>query len=250
MPNARRGDFPDPLVRALILAAGRGERMRPLTDTMPKPMLPVGGKPLVVWHIENLRRAGITQIVINHAHLGQVIEDALGDGGDFEVSIQYSREAEALETAGGIAFALPLLDSEIFAVVNGDVYSDYDMRKLDAAADKLVSAPHLLAHLVLVDNPPQHPDGDFALAGERIMRTGDPMLTFSGIGVYRRSLFSDIVRGEKAKLAPLLYRAIDLGQASGEHYRGVWNDVGTPARLANVDRMIREGEIAHGHRGS
>ena len=235
-------------MRVLILAAGRGERMRPLTDTMPKPMLAVGGKPLIVWHIENLRNAGIRQIVINHAHLGHVIEESLGNGAEFGVSLDYSREGKALETAGGIAFALPLLADDLFAVVNGDVYTDYDMRGLAVAAQRLRDTPRLLAHLVLVDNPPQHPAGDFALIDECVTRTGEPTLTYSGIGVYRRAMFDAITRGDKAKLAPLLYAAIDLGQISGEHYKGIWNDVGTPARLANVDRAIREREVAHGHR--
>lgn len=236
-------------MRALILAAGRGERMRPLTDTMPKPMLPVGGKPLIIWHIENLRAAGVHEIVINHAHLGSVIEEALGDGAAFDVKILYSREGEAFETAGGIAFALPLLKDEIFAVINGDVYTDYPMDKLAAAADSLRRNSQLLAHLVLVANPPQHPKGDFALADGKIFRDGQAMLTYSGIGVYRRRMFDAIERGAKAKLAPLLYDAIDRGQLSGEYYEGIWNDVGTPERLANVDRSIYERELALGHRG-
>lgn len=237
-------------MRALILAAGRGERMRPLTDTMPKPMLSVGGKPLIVWHIESLQRAGLQHIVINHAHLGVVIEGTLGDGSDFGISIAYSREGEALETAGGIAFALPLLKDHIFAVINGDVYTDFDMHGLQAGADRLRSTPELLAHLVLVNNPPQHPNGDFALEKSCVVRAGDNMLTYSGIGVYRSAMFESVVRGEKAKLAPLLYAAIDAGRISGEHYQGIWDDVGTPARLANVDRAIREREFAYGHQRS
>lgn len=236
-------------MRALILAAGRGERMRPLTDTMPKPMLSVGGKPLIEWHIANLRAAGVDEIVINHAYLGDVIEEALGDGAAFDVRIQYSREGEALETAGGIAFALPLLEDDVFAVINGDVYTDYPLRQLAEVVQRLRRDSQLLAHLVLVANPPQHPNGDFALADGKISRAGQPMLTYSGIGVYRRSMFNSIERGAKAKLAPLLYDAIDRGQISGEYYRGIWNDVGTPERLANVDRAIFERELAHGQRG-
>lgn len=236
-------------MRALILAAGRGERMRPLTDTMPKPMLSVGGKPLIVWHIENLRAAGVRGIVINHAHLGDVIEEALGDGEAFNVKIQYSREGEALETAGGIAFALPLLEDDVFAVINGDVYTDYPLDQLDAAVQRLRGDSQLLAHLVLVANPPQHPEGDFALADGKVTRAGQPMLTYSGIGVYRRSMFDAIERGAKAKLAPLLYDAINGGGLSGEYYDGLWNDVGTPERLANVDRAIFERQLVHGQRG-
>lgn len=222
--------------------------MRPLTDTMPKPMLSVGGKPLIVWHIENLRLAGVRHVVINHAHLGSLIEETLGDGNNLGIAIAYSREGEALETAGGIAFALPLLKDDIFAVINGDVYTDYDMRGLEAAAHKLRTVPELLAHLVLVNNPSQHPNGDFALTAEHVVRCGEKMLTYSGIGVYRSAMFDDISRGDKAKLAPLLYAAIDAGKISGEHYQGIWDDVGTPARLANVDRAIREREFGLGHR--
>lgn len=230
-------------MKALILAAGRGERMRPLTDMTPKPMLRVGGKALLEWHIENLRNAGVTDIVINHAHLGEVIESGLGDGSRYGVRLRYSREGEALETAGGIAFALPLLEDEVFAVVNGDVYTDYDMNNLVKRAQDLELRSGCLAHLILVTNPAHHPDGDFALAGDRIERTGSPMRTYSGIGVYRRAMFEDIVRGEKAKLAPLLYAAIERGLLCGEYYDGIWDDVGTPTRLANVDRAVSERQL-------
>lgn len=230
-------------MKALVLAAGRGERMRPLTDTTPKPMLRVGGKALLEWHIENLRNGGITDIVINHAHLGEVIESGLGDGSRYGVKLQYSREGEALETAGGIAFALPLLVDEVFAVVNGDVYTDYDMSKLAARAHEFESRADCLAHLILVDNPAHHREGDFALSGDTIQRHGSPMLTYSGIGVYRRAMFKDIVRGEKAKLAPLLYAAIERGALCGEYHGGIWDDVGTPTRLANVDRAVSERQL-------
>lgn len=230
-------------MRALILAAGRGERMRPLTDTTPKPMLRVGGKALLEWHIENLRQGGINDIVINHAHLGEVIESGLGDGSRYGVRLRYSREGEALETAGGIAFALPLLEDEVFAVVNGDVYTDYDMGKFIERAREVRARHDCLAHLVLVDNPVHHPEGDFALAGDKIERHGSPMLTYSGVGVYRRAMFKDIVRGEKAKLAPLLYAAIERGALCGEYYDGIWDDVGTPVRLANVDRAVSERQL-------
>ncbi|MBU1394915.1 MAG: nucleotidyltransferase family protein [Gammaproteobacteria bacterium] len=232
----------------MILAAGRGERMRPLTDHMPKPLLQVGGKPLLVWHIERLRAAGFTHIVINHAHLGQQIEAALGNGAAFGVSIEYSREVSALETAGGIATALPLIDAEVFAVVNGDIYCEYDFSRLAEPMARL-AAGHDQAHLVLVDNPPQHPKGDFVLDDGRV-KNDSPLtpypsrLTFSGIGVYHRALFADTPAGERAPLAPLLRRAIDAGRASGEHFGGRWEDVGTPARLAALDEELRQHHAA------
>ena len=228
----------------MILAAGRGERMRPLTDHTPKPLLQVGGKPLIVWHVERLRAAGFTHIVINHAHLGQQIEDALGNGDSLGVSIVYSREGTALETAGGIATALPLIRGEVFPVVNGDVYTEFDFSRLAEPMARL-AAGHDLMHLVLVDNPPHHPNGDFVLDGNRVGRI-DPSLTpqpdrftFSGVGVYHRALFDQTVAGEKAPLAPLLFQAIDAGRASGEHYDGRWIDVGTPERLQQLDESLR-----------
>lgn len=231
----------------MILAAGRGERMRPLTDHTPKPLLSVGGKMLIVWHIERLRAAGFTHIVINHAHLGQLIEDALGNGAAFGVSIEYSREASALETAGGIATALPLIESEVFPVVNGDIYCEFDFSRLAEPLARL-AAGRDQAHLVLVDNPPHHPKGDFVLDAGRVV--GSPLtahrspLTFSGIGVYHRALFAHTMAGEKAPLAPLLRLAIDAGRASGEHYSGQWVDVGTPARLAALDEELRQHHAA------
>jgi N-acetyl-alpha-D-muramate 1-phosphate uridylyltransferase len=226
---------------AMILAAGRGERMRPLTDHTPKPLLMAGGKPLIVWHIERLRAAGFTHVVINHAHLGQQIESALGNGATLGVSIDYSREVSALETAGGIATALPLIAGDVFPVVNGDIYCEYDfcrlaepMKRLKAAGDQ--------AHLVLVDNPPHHPAGDFVLDGGRLKNTDAPhpsRLTFSGIGVYHRALFAHIRAGVKAPLAPLLRLAIDGGRASGEHFGGRWVDVGTPERLHQLDESLQ-----------
>jgi len=223
----------------MILAAGRGERMRPLTDHTPKPLLQVGGKPLIVWHIERLRAAGFTHIVINHAHLGQQIEDALGNGAALGVSIEYSREVSALETAGGIATALPLIASDVFPVVNGDIYCEYDFSHLAEPMARL-AAGHDLAHLVLVDNPPQHLKGDFVLDAGRIVTSPPrPPLTFSGIGVYHRALFAHTPAHEKAPLAPLLRRAIDAGRASGEHFAGRWVDVGTPERLQQLDESLR-----------
>ena len=233
----------------MILAAGRGERMRPLTDQMPKPMLKVGGKPLVVWHIERLRDAGFTHIVINHAHLGEQIEAALGNGAAFGVSVEYSREVSALETAGGIATALPLIDSEVFTVVNGDIYCEFEFSRLAEPLARLV-AGHDQAHLVLVDNPPHHPQGDFVLEGVRVTNADIPLtphsarFTFSGIGVYHRALFAHTLAGVKAPLAPLLRLAIEDGLVSGEHYGGRWEDVGTPARLNALDEELRQHHAA------
>jgi MurNAc alpha-1-phosphate uridylyltransferase len=229
---------------AMILAAGRGERMRPLTDHTPKPLLLVGGKSLIVWHIERLRAAGFSHIVINHAHLGQLIEAALGNGAEFGVSIEYSREGVALETAGGIATALPLIESEVFPVVNGDIYCEYDFSRLAEPMARLASG-HDQAHLVLVDNPPHNAKGDFVLEGGRMKEDeAASRLTFSGIGVYHRALFADTPSGEKAPLAPLLRRAIDAGRASGEHFAGQWVDVGTPARLNALDEELRQRHAA------
>jgi MurNAc alpha-1-phosphate uridylyltransferase len=234
---------------AMILAAGRGERMRPLTDHTPKPLLQVGGKPLIVWHIERLGAAGFTHIVINHAHLGQQIEAALGNGAGLGVSIDYSREGSALETAGGIATALPLIGSDVFAVVNGDIYCEYDFSRLAEPLARLAAGPDQ-AHLVLVDNPPHHPAGDFVLDAGRVrnpdprLSTLDAPLTFSGIGVYHRALFAHTPAGVKAPLAPLLRLAIDAGRMSGEHYAGRWEDVGTPARLNALDEELRQRHAA------
>ena len=219
----------------MLLAAGRGERMRPLTDHTPKPLLEVGGKPLIVWHIERLAQAGFTELVINHAHLGRQIEAALGDGKQFGVSIQYSDEGKALETAGGIAYALPYLGSVPFAVINSDIYCEYDFTQLSDRASKLSGDK---AHLVLVDNPEQHPNGDFGLSDGRITEN-PPKLTFSGIGIYSPALFQHIAHGAIAPLAPLLREQIALGKISGEHYSGRWVDVGTPQRLQQLDNALR-----------
>lgn len=224
-------------MHAMILAAGRGERMRPLTDETPKPLLRAGGKPLIVWHIEALVRAGIRDIVINHAHLGSLIEAALGDGARFGARIAWSPEGEALETAGGIANALPLLGNEPFIVINGDIACDYDMTRLAPLAGAL-RTHGLQAHLVLVPNPPHHPRGDFALRDGEVSDEGEPKLTFSGIGLYDPGLFAGIGRGAKAKLAPLLRVAMAKGAVSGELHAGRWMDVGTPERLAELDRLL------------
>ena len=225
-------------MKAMILAAGRGERMRPLTDTTPKPLLEAGGKALIVWQLEKLARAGFTDIVINHAHLGHRIEAALGDGARFGVCIRYSPEAEALETAGGIARALPLLGSEPFLVINSDVFTDYGFPAL-----RELKLGDKLAHLVLVDNPPQHPRGDFVVEAGRVRETGAHPLTFGGIGVYAPRLFSGISAGSKIPLAPLLRKAMAADRVSGEHYQGRWHDVGTAERLQALDAELR---AAHG----
>jgi len=216
----------------MILAAGRGERMRPLTDEIPKPLLPVGGRPLIVWQIERLARAGIHDLVINHAHLGQLLEAALGDGARWGVRIRYSPEGEgrALETGGGIFRALPLLGESPFLVVNGDIWSDIDLTGLELADGDL-------AHLVMVDNPPHHPRGDFHLAQGRLHDEGEPRLTFSGVGVYRAELFADCRPGA-FPLAPLLRAAMRAGRVSGRHHTGQWVDVGTPERLAEIERSL------------
>jgi len=227
---------------AMILAAGRGERMRPLTDHTPKPLLQAGGKPLIVWHIERLVKAGIVDLVINHAHLGAQIEQALGDGSQLGAKIRYSSEVTALETAGGIAYALHLLGEEPFTVVNGDVYCDYDFSCLQVLADRMKHTQDK-AHLVLVDNPNHHPQGDFLLHDERMVPTNtetkEALLTFSGIGLYQPSLFANIPHGTKAPLAPLLREQIAFGKVSGEHHRGIWVDVGTPQRLDELDKSLR-----------
>lgn len=220
----------------MILAAGRGERMRPLTDHTPKPLLMAGGKPLIVWHIERLVAAGISDLVINHAHLGIKIEQALGDGRQFGARIRYSDEGTALETAGGIAYALHLLGDAPFAVVNGDVYCDYDFAHLPQHASRLANSDDL-AHLVLVDNPEHNPKGDFGLQARRVTDSA-PKFTFSGIGLYQPELFAGIARGSKAPLAPLLREQIAQGRVSGEHHRGLWMDIGTPQRLAELDKML------------
>ena len=217
----------------MILAAGRGERMRPLTDGTPKPLLEVGGKPLIAWVIEGLVRAGYRELVINVSHLGSRIESALGDGRRWDARIRYSHEAEALETAGGLAKALPLLGAEPFVVVNGDIHTDFDFSTLHAPRNGA------LAHLVLVDNPTHHPRGDFALEGARVVNDGAPRRTFSGIGVYAPALFTHLEAGTKAQLASVLRPQIDAGRVTGEHHGGRWMDIGTPERLAALDRALR-----------
>ena len=222
-------------MKAMILAAGLGNRMRPLTDHTPKPLLTVAGKPLLQHHIERLSDAGFTDLVINVSHLGQQIIDFCGDGSRWGVRITISPEDEPLETAGGIVNALPLLGDAPFALVNGDVWTDYPFATL-------ILHEHLCAdsaHLVLIDNPPQHPLGDFRLTGGRIteLEAGESGLTYSGIGVYTPGIFAGLSPG-KIPLRPLLSRAIEQGFLSGEHYTGAWEDVGTPERLASLNASL------------
>ena len=219
-------------MKAMILAAGKGERMRPLTLTTPKPLIRVAGIPLIEYHLRALARAGFTEIVINHAWLGQQIEDRLGDGAQFGVHIRYSPEGEPLETGGGIFRALPQLGEEAFLVVNGDIWTDYDFAALRRPLEGL-------AHLVLVDNPEHHPGGDFVLADGKVHdgAASADKLTYSGIAVLHPLLFAGCADGA-FKLAPLLRTAIAKGQVSGEHLEGHWVDVGTHERLAQVETLI------------
>jgi MurNAc alpha-1-phosphate uridylyltransferase len=221
-------------MKAFILAAGRGERMRPLTDHTPKPLLMAGGKPLIVWHLERLAAAGFREIVINHAHLGEQIEAALGDGAQWGLHIQYSPEPPgALETAGGIATALPLLGDQPFLVVNGDVYCDVDF-------GRFFRSTVASAHLIMVANPAHHAGGDFSLDGERVIyANGQQTLTYAGIGIFSPSFFAGIQPGTVMKLRPLLDAAIAAGTLTGERYAGRWVDVGTPQRLAELDQELR-----------
>ncbi len=220
-------------MKAMILAAGRGERMRPLTDHTPKPLLVAGGKPLIVWHIERLADAGFRELVINHAHLGEKLEAALGDGRQWGVHIDWSPEPPgALETAGGIAKALPLLGDDPFLVVNGDIWCDWNFQRARSLADRQ-------AHLVMMDNPAHHAGGDFSLNGEQLcLADGGPTLTYCGIGIFAPAFFADVPRGAAMKLRPLLDAAIPRGIVTGERHTGRWVDVGTPERLAALDREL------------
>lgn len=212
-------------MKAMILAAGRGERMRPLTDATPKPLLEVRGKPLIQWHIEKLRDAGINELVVNVSWLKEQLLEFLGDGSQFGVQISISEEpAGALETAGGIVQALPLL-GEKFAVINSDVFTDFDFSAL-----RMQPGENFLAHLLLVPNPPQHAAGDFGLRERRVLPHAETQYTFSGIGVYQRELFASLAPGSR-KLAPILREAMTQQRVSGELHAGLWSDVGTVERL-------------------
>jgi MurNAc alpha-1-phosphate uridylyltransferase len=233
-------------MKALIFAAGKGERMRPLTEHTPKPLLAVGGKPLIVWHLQNLAAAGIHDIIINTAWLASRLHDALGDGSEWGVRITWSHEgSEPLETGGGLLHALPLLGDAAFLVVNGDVYCDVDFSALP-------HAPQSLAHLLMVDPPAHSAHGDFALDDGLLHSSGEPLLTYSGIGVYRPQLFAnwqrDVVGSTGAdttpptfRLASLLRAAMARDQVSGVHFTGRWADIGTPERLAALDAELRGG---------
>ena len=216
-------------MKAMILAAGRGERMRPLTDTLPKPLLEVHGKPLIVHHLENLSKSGFKDVIINIAHLGYKIPEALGDGSRWGLTISYSDEQEsgALESLGGIVKALPLLGDEPFLVVNGDVFCDYAFEYDFDLSDKM-------AHLILVPNPPHNEKGDFGLEGSLVCNKSDDMVTFSGIGYYNPKIFKNS-EPTKAPLAPLLRKMIEKKEISGELYRGIWHDIGTPQRLQTIN---------------
>jgi MurNAc alpha-1-phosphate uridylyltransferase len=233
------------LTTAMIFAAGRGERMRPLTDTRPKPLLEVGGKPLIVWQIERLAQAGFETIVINHAWLGGQIEHVLGDGKRYGVRLAYSPETEALETAGGIAKALPLLEADgaprVFAAVSGDVFCEFDYARLHERAVHLATSAQPGMHLVMVPNPPFHPFGDFALdAAGRLSLDGAVRYTFGNIGVYDTRMFHALAAGERRALTPYYQETIAAGRASGELYDGRWENVGTPDQLHALDRALRE----------
>ncbi|PTT44863.1 N-acetylmuramate alpha-1-phosphate uridylyltransferase MurU [Aeromonas sp. HMWF016] len=218
-------------MKAMILAAGRGERMRPLTDLLPKPLLAVGGKPLIVHHIEKLKAAGVTELVINHAWLGHKLVETLGDGSALGVTIHWSAEESALETAGGIIQALPLLGDEPFLVINGDTWLDLDYRSL-------VGQPlaENQAHLWLAPNPPQHPAGDFALQAGKVVDT--PAFTFSGVGLYQPTAFAGLPAGAR-KLAPLLREWMAQGLVGGSLLAGEWRDIGTVDRLRELDEQLQ-----------
>jgi MurNAc alpha-1-phosphate uridylyltransferase len=222
-------------MKAMLLAAGRGERLRPLTDEMPKALVEVGGKPLIAWHLERLARAGFREAVINVSHLGSRIIERIGDGERFGLRVQYSRERERLETAGGIANALALLGRKPFLLVNADVYCESDFARL-----RSVELRRRLAHLVLVPNPPYRPAGDFSLAGDAVGDEAAPRYTYAGVAVVAPELVQSVTPGDKAPLAPLLYDAARRGLLSGELYPGLWQDVGTVERLAELEKYLRE----------
>jgi len=221
-------------MKAMILAAGRGERLRPLTDQVPKALVEAGGKALIAWQLERLAAAGFREVVINVSWLGERIEAYLGTGSAFGVSIAYSREAQALESAGGIARARALLGATPFALVNADVYCDFDLATLRARA-----LEGHLAHLVLAPNPPHHAAGDFTLAAGKAGNAAAPRYTYTGIALVHPALVAPVHPGDKAQLAPLLRAAADAGRLSGELHRGLWFDIGTAARLAELNALLR-----------
>jgi MurNAc alpha-1-phosphate uridylyltransferase len=235
-------------MKAMIFAAGRGERMRPLTDTTPKPLLTVRGRPLIVWHVVNLVRAGITDIVINHSHLGHMIEQALGDGSRYGASIRYSPESVALETAGGVAKARPLLGDKPFIAISADIFCPhFDFSDVkEVLEDKDVwGKPHAIdkrdvAWLYLVKNPAHHPEGDFALNSFTVSNEGTPRYTYSGIGIFRPEMFDSVSDGEAVRLSVLLREYAARGQVGGEVIRDDWTDVGTVERLNQLNAPLKK----------
>ena len=235
-------------IGAMILAAGRGERMRPLSDTTPKPLLEAGGKPLIVWQIEALARAGFGDIVVNAAHLQQKFVEALGDGARYGVSLHWSFEPVPLEVAGGIATALPLLPPGPALIVAGDVYTAFDYASFRRRAEAMAGdASGARAHLVLVPNPPYHLEGDFALVDGRVALGGGPRHTYASIGVYDTALFHELPRGSPLKMLPYLQRWIAEGRVSGETFAGAWANVGSPEDLAQLDAALRLGAAGCGN---
>ena len=220
-------------MKAMILAAGRGERLRPLTDRIPKPLIEAGGKPLIGWHLERLAAAGCREVVINVSHLGEKIVARLGDGASYGLRIAYSREPQPLETAGGMALARSLLGAEPFLVVNGDVYCEVDLARL-----LRFPLGERLAHLVLVRNPAHHPAGDFTLDAGKVGNAPSPRYTYAGIAVIAPRLFAGVASGSKAQLAPLLRAAAEPMQVGGELFEGTWLDVGTVERLAALEAYL------------
>jgi MurNAc alpha-1-phosphate uridylyltransferase len=221
-------------MKAMLLAAGRGERLRPLTDAVPKALVEAGGKPLIAWHLERLARAGVRDAVINVSHLGERIIERIGDGARYGLRLHYSRERERLETAGGIANALALLGGAPFLLVNADVYCECDFSRL-----RKVELGEHLAHLVLVPNPPHRPNGDFSLRAGSVGDEAAPRYTYAGVAVMAPALVAPVTPGEKASLAPLLYQAAARGRLGGELYEGLWQDVGTVERLAELEVVLK-----------
>jgi MurNAc alpha-1-phosphate uridylyltransferase len=226
-------------MKAMILAAGRGERLRPLTDTVPKPLVQVGGKPLIAWHLERLAAAGFREVVINVSHLADAIIGRVGDGSAFGLRVAWSRESEPLETAGGLANAQALLGRDAFLLINADIYVEYDFARLRGHA-----LGSRLAHLVLVPNPPHRTAGDFSLEGDLIGNAGTPRYTYSGIAVLAPALCATLTPGQKAPLAPLLRAAAEHRLAGGELHLGIWRDIGTAERLAELDALLRSRDAA------
>jgi MurNAc alpha-1-phosphate uridylyltransferase len=222
-------------MKAMLLAAGRGERLRPLTDTIPKALVEAGGKPLIGWHLERLAAAGFREAVINVSHLGERIVERIGDGARYGLTLRYSRERERLETAGGIANALGLLGMQPFLLVNADVYCECNFSTL-----RNVQLGKRLAHLVLVPNPPHRAKGDFSLRGDSVGDEPGPRYTYAGVAVLKPALVEPVKAGEKAPLAPLLYAAAARGLLGGELYEGLWQDVGTVERLAELEKFLSE----------